>query len=319
MTVRERPRPLASIPRPTPVTRGAPNKAPQKPRACLVLALSAQDRPTPSLRGAADLARALDARLHVLRVLPLKNGLGALFSGRRALNAVRMVRRAVDASRATRSWLTDALGSEDAVEQVAIVHGDFVEQAAAHAASTGACLIVVPPSSARIGRMVTSLACAASVPVLVAREALGGRTIIAATDLRKLGYPVLWKAAELGRRLQVPMIAVHNVDLQPLTTPDMAWILRVPRPVTLLDGPAERLARVAAQLPVDTETVVRSDDNPADAILDEARTHDADFVVVGARRRTWYDRPLFGSVASRIVNRGERSVLVLPLEVSGTR
>jgi nucleotide-binding universal stress UspA family protein len=164
--------------------------------------------------------------------------------------------------------------------------------------------------------MVTSLACSASIPVLVARGGLGGRAIIAATDLRKLGYPVLWKAAEIGRRLQVSMIAVHNVDLQPITTPDMAWILRVPRPVSLLDGPAERLARVAAQLPVDTETVVRSEDNPADAILNEARTHDADFVVVGARRRSWYDWPLCGTVASRIVNRGERSVLVLPLEES---
>jgi nucleotide-binding universal stress UspA family protein len=63
---------------------------------------------------------------------------------------------------------------------------------------------------------------------------------------------------------------------------------------------------------------VRSEDNPVDAILNEARKRDADFVVVGARRRSWYDWPLFGSVASRVVNRGERSVLVLPLEESAT-
>ncbi|MBK8259309.1 MAG: universal stress protein [Polyangiaceae bacterium] len=49
-------------------------------------------------------------------------------------------------------------------------------------------------------------------------------------------------------------------------------------------------------------------------VLGEAREHNADLVVVGTRKRTWFDRLVAGSVAEQIVNRAKRSVLVTPLD-----
>lgn len=309
----EPPRPVIRVPRPAPGMRPARRR--QSATSCIVLAVFEQDRPTPSLRRATVLARALNARLHVLRVLPGPSRLGALFSPRSRVSATRAVQRTLSARRATRTWLGDALDAENAVEHVAVVHGDFVEQAAAYAASIDAALIVVAPSEARTGQAVTSLACAASTPVLVAREPFGGQVIVAATDLRSTGYPVLQKAADLGRRVQASMVAVHNVGPAPVSGFDPVSMLGMPTPsANRHDGLEERMARLAQRLPIDTRVVVRGENDSADAVLDEARSHAADLVVVGTRPRSWCGGLLTSSVAARVVNHAERSVLVLPLD-----
>ena len=63
-------------------------------------------------------------------------------------------------------------------------------------------------------------------------------------------------------------------------------------------------------------SIVRKEFNPVEAILQEARVQDADLVVVGTRSKSWLARVLTGSVAARVVNRANRSVLVTPLELA---
>ncbi|MEO8181498.1 MAG: universal stress protein [Deltaproteobacteria bacterium] len=80
----------------------------------------------------------------------------------------------------------------------------------------------------------------------------------------------------------------------------------------------ERLRKACRQLPVPAQAVVRDEVSLADAILDEARVHDADLVVLGAQRRSWLERLFDGGVATRVVNRAQRSVLVTPMSESST-
>lgn len=312
--------------RPVRIARPAPGMRPVRARRKegprLLLALGASGRPTASLERTLALAAALGAQVHVLRVLPRLSRLQALFSRRDVSAAARAVERTLRANRATRAWLRDALGKDDAlgrggighggIEHVAIAHGELVEQAAAYAATLEASLIVVPAREGRLGKTVTALASAAGVPVLVAHERAGKPAIVAATDLREGDYPVLRKAASLGQRLEARLVAVHNVGSAALgATP--VWAVGAPRPPLAQASRAEELAAAARGLPIDAETIVLDELSSADAILAEARAHDADIVVVGTRRRGWLD-DLAGSVAIEVVNRAACTVLVLPLD-----
>jgi nucleotide-binding universal stress UspA family protein len=305
-------RPRATIPRPAPGTRPLRSGAVARTPRCGVLALHGGDRPTWILRRAVAFARALDVQLHVLMVMPRLSGLAALCAGRDVANATRVVENTRSAHEASRVWLSDALESGRTIQRFTIAHGDFLEQAAAYAATVQAALIIVPSEAEHLGKTVRALARATKVPVFVARDA-AGRTIVAATDLVNGGFTVLHEAAELGRRVQRSLVAVHNVTPFAMSGVDVAWTLRIPQPATMLDAPAERLASAVARLPLDAQTVVRSETNPSAAILSEAKVRGADFVVVGTRRRDFWDRALTGSVSAHIVNRAPCSVLVVPL------
>ena len=160
-----------------------------------------------------------------------------------------------------------------------------------------------------------SLAAAAAVPVLVAREATHDETILAATDLESDGYPVLRLAAQLGQQLDAPVVALHNVN--PVSCVGVAWPMIVLPAVPAVEARSARLSQVWANLSFGASAVIRDEFNPVDAILWEARKRDADLLVVGTRRRGWFDRLVTGSVAAQVVNRAKRSVLVTPLDDVG--
>jgi hypothetical protein len=104
------------------------------------------------------------------------------------------------------------------------------EQTAAYAATIDSRLIIVPPRQRRFTGTVTSLAGAAQTPVLVAHERAGKPAIVAGTDLRSYDYPVLREAAELGRRLDARLVAVHNIEPLPLNAIETGWTIKVPQP-----------------------------------------------------------------------------------------
>ena len=301
--------------RPRPVALAVPSPA----RPTVLFALFEDGRPTASLLRALALSRVLDAELHVVRVLPELSRVNALFPQNHVLDAVRTVELTLRANRSTREWLATCLGDDEAaIERFSIVHGNFLERVAGRAAELDAVLIIVPPREGRMGKTVTSLASTSGVPVLVAREATHDETIVAATDLESDGYPVLRRAAELGQQLDAPVIAVHNVNpVSVVVGLDMAWPFTVLHGEPIREARSARLSQISEKLPVDACAVIRNDVNPVDAILGEAREHDADLVVVGTRRRNWFDRLVAGSVAAQVVNRARRSVLVTPLDDSG--
>lgn len=321
------PRPVLQVPRPARGTR--PQRPERRAGPRLVFALLAADRPTPSLQRALALARSLEGELHVLSVLPGPSRLQALFSRSDARRAARTVQRTLRAKRLTRSWLRGTLGSDDMLERLCVAHGEFVEQAAAHAASLDAKMIILSPRLQRLGRTATSLARATQRPVLVAREHQGSRAILAATDLRTSGNPVLWKAAELGQRLRAKVVALHNVDatgaagaavLLPgalatgaMTIGAAAWA-NVHQPAAARSARLAQLTAATAQLPLEAEAMVVGEADATRAILTQAGARDPDCVVVGARRHSWLEEWALGSVASDVVERAQRSVLVVPID-----
>jgi nucleotide-binding universal stress UspA family protein len=223
--------------------------------------------------------------------------------------------RAIETRHATQQWLSDCLLPGDTVEHLAILRGDFVEQASAYALDIRAQLIVVSPCDVGLGRRVTSLACTSGAPVLVARATATRETILAATDLGSGHFPVLRTAAEFGWRLDAPLVAVHNINpLSAVIGLASNW------PGMLLPADPGRAARVerltnaCGRLPVDAQAVVREEVSVVGAILDEGRAQDADLIVVGVRQQNWFERLLSGRVAERVVTSAERSVLVTPID-----
>jgi nucleotide-binding universal stress UspA family protein len=74
------------------------------------------------------------------------------------------------------------------------------------------------------------------------------------------------------------------------------------------------LVRAREQLNAPMETIVSTEVDVVDAILDQARFHDANLIIVGTRPRRALARFISRSVAVEVVNRSERSVLVTPFE-----
>jgi nucleotide-binding universal stress UspA family protein len=305
------PRPALCVPRPAPGTR--PVRLQRSTDRRIVLALRAAERPNANLERALSIARALDARLHVLCVLPAITRLRALFSSD-CVTAARTVERTLEAHRATRDCLQASAAGGEVVEHVAIVHGRFVEQAAAYAATIDSKLIIVPPRGRRYTRLVTSLAGAAQVPVLVAHERRGKPAIVAATDLQTQGYPVLREAAEFGRKFNARVIALHNVEPVLPSVASTAWTINLPPLRAVRAARSVQLTQAAERLTVEAQTVVLDEFSSAGAILAETTARDADYVAVGIRRRkTWLDEFASGRVASEVISRAPCSVLVLPL------
>lgn len=281
-------------------------------RPVVVLALFEHGRPLRSLLRAGAFARLLGGDLHVLRVVPDRTRVNTLFPQYNTIDAVRAMSRAAEVARATRRWVRALTGRS--AKDVKVQRGDFVDVVTAYAREQDAALVVVPPRG-MVGALVTTLANLSGIPVLVARAPGKGETILAATDLQHANTPVLAEAAALGRRLAAPLVAVHNV------TP---VVVGAGREDSLLSGwvferrmaatRTDELDRATRELSPHAHTVVRQDPDTAAAILAEARERDADLVVVGARKRTWFGRLFGGGVASRVVDRARRSVLVTPLD-----
>lgn len=285
----------------------------RKPRVVL-FALFERGRPTQCLLRAFTFAGLIGAELHVLRVLPELSRLDRP-SSRDEFAATQSADRAMRAVGSTRSWLRDVLGKDAAaLTHITPAHGDFIEQVARHAKRVDAALIVTPAREASIGAAATSLACKCNAPVLVARAAKRDQTIVAATDLQSPGYPVLRMAVALGRQLKAPLVTLHNVEpVAAVFGMDANWFLAGLSVGAARRARAPELAEVSAKLHAGALAVVRREQDLVAAILNESRARDADIVVVGARRRSWLERLRVESVATQVVDRAQRSVLVTPL------
>jgi nucleotide-binding universal stress UspA family protein len=272
----------------------------------VLLALCEGDCSPACLERTYDLTCALRAELHVLRVLPAPSGLARVFRQ----DPAKAREQARACLRATRIWLAKAFGEEPPAGRVVVKRGHFVEEIAQRTQSVNVELIVVP---GQMGAVATELATRSGVKVLVAREPGQRKAILAATDLGSAGFPVLEQAARLGLALHAPLTAFHNVD--PLMVADGAVARIVPEVATALTGAQrqERLADAVRSLPVAATPIVRVEIDPVYAILEEARRHDVDIVVVGIHERPRLERFFRGSVAARVVKKSQRCVLVTPI------
>jgi nucleotide-binding universal stress UspA family protein/multisubunit Na+/H+ antiporter MnhG subunit len=210
--------------------------------------------------------------------------------------------------------LREAAGSVDrpgiAVEPT-VVEGDAVEAVVRAAASTEADLLI---ASSADGRFVESLlgwsgsgdgAGRVPCPVLVARSA-SVDAVLLATD----GSPESIRAVELVADWSIfDLSRIHVVTVAP-GGPAPSGRPRSASPAT---GPELTVDHAAATLmdagrDVATE-VLRG--RPGMAIVDAARAHRVDLIVMGSRGRTGLGRTLLGSVAGEVLGAAGASVLVV--------
>jgi nucleotide-binding universal stress UspA family protein len=279
---------------------------------CAVRSLKAAPE---ALRRARSMATALSAELRLLHVMTEPLFYSPLYPQLSAEASSSRIERCAALLEETRRVCagTGALGQED----VLLRSGDFIDVVTEVAGEMDPDLIVLADEEGLRGRQATRIARDTQTPVLIARPPRPGDVIVAATDLMDSRYPIIRGAALIGQNLASRLLLVHSVPPANATAalPE-PWL-----PVFLEDAPDlsqifHRLRSIADRYSPEAGAIVACHSDPADAILTAARARDADLVVVGTHKRSWLDRLLHGSVASRVVEHAPGSVLVLPLDVT---
>lgn len=266
-------------------------------------------------------ARALDAELHVLHVLPgrLRDRVGRPD----APVSDDSIEESHIAREAMLRFCETMLARPFSPRRILVRRGQIAEAILETAAWLDATLVVVggddgaAPGEHRHGRVVTKVVRQAARPVLVARGATRSDAIVAATDFTDATFPALAQAAEISGRLEAPLTFVHNIE--PFGALVAGTTFGVPAMllgVAVRDAEqqrAENLRHLAARLGQGINTVVTSQETATDAILTVARERDADMVVVGTHRRRGL-RGLFGQgTAEMVATTAKRSVLAIPI------
>lgn len=157
-------------------------------------------------------------------------------------------------------------------------------------------LLVLPPARWVTPGLALDVAVTANVPTLLARGAGTARRILAATDLRDPQLPLVAGAARWAQQVDASLVLVHDG-----------------RSPEARDALAGRLEGAAKTLGTAAEVAVTAEDDPARALLDVARAANADLVMVGARRRPWWDLRPRPRVAEAVLAASGPSVLLVPL------
>lgn len=253
------------------VDPATPRRVASRKAGRVLLALGSERAPIRALREAHRFAGALGAELHVIRVVPAT---GKLVSP--SLNglarALREAQRVIAAGRHTRKLCDRVLSERVPIKHLCVRLGVFVDQVALRAAELGAMIIAVAPSHQRVGTAVLRLARQTACAVLVPRGHSSFVTLVAATDLLDADTPVLRHAAQLAMTLDATSIAVHSV----VDAVDVA-------PPADLEERRRTLERATRELEGRFESVVVRAPDAVQGILDQARSRNADLIVVGAR------------------------------------
>ena len=132
------------------------------------------------------------------------------------------------------------------------------------------------------------------------------RTILVPTDRSACAERAYAPAVELAARYGAKLRVVHVsepgfnlVDIAPVTWDDIAQDLRLPNGHPPPSGPIHIEEIEASGLPAQT-------------LLDYAREHDVDLVVMGTAGRRGFARLFLGSVAEELVRQADRPVLTVP-------
>lgn len=118
----------------------------------MLLALREHDSIRTTLQQAVDTARVLQAKIHVLRVLPPSKRSTSVASTRLLVSSLRVVEEMLAAASPGSSW---GIPAGKIVSSVAVLHGDFEQSTASYAEAVGSTCIVsaeavpdaAPPSS----------------------------------------------------------------------------------------------------------------------------------------------------------------------------
>lgn len=230
--------------------------------------------------------------------------------------------------------LTDRLDSADVPVQPVVLHGHVTEALAGYVREQGIGLVVMTTHGrgglqrAWLGSTADSLVRHCSAPLLLIRpgeehvdticpsDHQPFRRLLVALDGSETAEQALRAACRLGVTRGSRIVLAHVLQ-PPLVgaAPYLPHTIQVGRDETAGRGSYMRdyLGRVAGAEWLaghDVETRIVVDYEPARAILDLARTTDADLVVLGTHGRGGLRRMLMGSVADKVIRATQRCVLV---------
>ena len=133
----------------------------------------------------------------------------------------------------------------------------------------------------------------------------GFTSILHPTDFSEASQLACVNAVELARQCGAKLTVLH-VYPDPTRVPD-AWSIHDPRPEL-----EDALGLVAADVPdVPVERLLRVG-TPAETIVEYAKRHNCDVIVMGTHGRTGLGHLLMGSVAEKVIRAAPCPVLVVP-------
>ena len=280
---------------------------------CVLFVARAETRPRAALLRAAAIAASQAASLHLVLAVGVPAKTSRMLFPQRAMDALRGRVRDEHRLALAREWAARLVPSA----RIEVAQGDVSTVARAAAERLGAGMLVLAAHDLAIRRDAVWLATELRIPVLVARRAAGRTTVLAATDLRNADLPVVGTAAALAARNHGRVVAIHNVPsavVVPMSPYGTARTIGA-SPADLRTA-GERLRVAAGKRHGVTETILAAEADTSAAVVQAAAAVAADVVAVGARRRSWIDRLLFGSVAEGVVERCGSSVLLMPLDAA---
>jgi len=288
----------------------------------ILAAVDPQHEPARVLREAVLAARAVQARLVVLHVMPtpwLRHPLMPWQPD--AAQADPTLEWRLRAGEALAGLAREVAGPAEVAIDVRVETGRpdvvIVEQAE----SLDAALIVLGAPEAwkagASGTVAERVVQHAHCPVLAVREGPADGPVLAATDLSDPSLPAIAAGSAAAARAGAPLLALHVVDVTQFSMmPAMAETMpAVPLPSmwpALADEARRQLEAALALVDTPAETLVEQG-IPGLAIVETAVARRARLVVVGTIGATGLRRLLLGSVARTVLREAPCSVLVVRL------
>ncbi|WP_126664339.1 universal stress protein [Haloterrigena salifodinae] len=145
--------------------------------------------------------------------------------------------------------------------------------------------------------------------------------IIAAVDQSDRARSVIRQARELADAYEGELHVVHIRDTEGDITDEASRKALEEVDAIVEEKGDERATKIAREIAGEVEesgkfTPVGLTGDPAPALLNYAEEHDAECIVVSARKRSSLDQVLFGSVTQSLLLNADRAVVAAPHEVA---
>ncbi|HEX4337265.1 MAG TPA: universal stress protein [Polyangiaceae bacterium] len=189
--------------------------------------------------------------------------------------------------------------------------GDFLSVVAETAKVLKPAVIAIPELSGHTGRSVRGFALECGVPVLVAREELESKVILAASDLAHPSFPVLRAAALLSASHRVRVVFLHNLCPTPSDGARTSASLERCLP-SVLDR-LEDLTLAANAFNIESDNVVTTGPDVDESLMSVIQRERPDIVIIGARDRR-QPHSTKAPLAQTVYDETAPSVVVVPLD-----
>jgi nucleotide-binding universal stress UspA family protein len=257
--------------------------------------------------------------LHVMGTAPMH----ALFPKLHVQDAAEFVTLEKELAERLSERIRRCTGREVQSSRVHVDYGNPYVVIVRKAEEMGASLLVIGGSGATglkrvfLGSVAEKVVRNAHCSVLVARHAVEGSVVLAATDLSDPALFAVQSAAFEAKTRRIPLVLMHDIDRWPSLVSGLALLGPVPiepdeetmakqraAMLGILQSQLERLG-VAAEIKVTTEG------DPAAAIVRMADNLPAELLVLASRGHSGLARLALGSVAEQAVRYAHCSVLVV--------